>query len=243
MINLDYRLDFKATLVIFSFMSGDQPYLGKRNQINKTFYDSFAPLYTLFRQFGHRWDRSAKYSMIKHLEPFGNDTILDVGTGPGIYAIDIAKMAPDSRVHGIDISPKFLEIANRRASEKRVKNVKFRLGNIESLDFESATFSKIICAGVISLVDNRHQAIRELSRVLKGGGVLVIREPLRKTDWKNRVLAKLTASSSHKFGLMFGHFNPSFFDEEEFADLLNQGGFKKIKINNQGSDLFGICVK
>src|SRR3972149_7610276 len=83
------------------------------------FYDSLAPLYTRMRDYGQGRDRQAKELLIDSLAPFQNDSVLDIGTGPGIYALDIAKRAGDSHVVGIDISEVCGNIAKGRAADAK----------------------------------------------------------------------------------------------------------------------------
>lgn len=212
------------------------------------FYDSLAPLYTRLREFGHERDGQNKDRLINALSPFDNDVILDVGTGPGIYAIDIARKTPDSRIIGIDISEAFVTIAHEKAQVAKVSNTKFSLGNIEDLDFEDAYFTKIICAGVISVVKKRDQAVAELARVLKPGGHLAVREPMRSNSYFSRLTQSFSGKSplrkaASRLGLMFGHFSPDFMTEPEIKALFDQAGFSDLKVESIGPDLLVVATK
>lgn len=211
------------------------------------FYDGFAPMYSVLRSIGHRWDHDKAY-LVKHLAPRPGDVILDVGTGPGIYATDLAKSVPDCKVVGVDISARFVEIAQRRARRIGITNTEFRLGNVERLAFSSNTFDKVICAGVISLVANREQALAEIHRVLKPGGVALLREPVQATGWPSKLASQTSQAADlsnwwDKMGLMFGNFHPRFFREPDFERLLDGARFARISVHRIGSDLIGRCHK
>jgi len=212
------------------------------------FYDSLAPFYTRMRDFGHRRDRDAKELLLEALSPFDNDSVLDIGTGPGVYAIAIAKRAGCSRVVGIDISETFVNIAKTRAGEADMNNVEFALGNIESLDFNDDSFTKIICAGVLSVVSQREQAIKELSRVLRPGGCLAVREPRRSQGLVSRYVGRLPEKSQarrmvRQAGLMFGHFSPDLMTESELVDLFAAGDFSQLQLAPSGRDIFITAIK
>lgn len=214
-----------------------------KNELTVAFYERFAPLYSFIRYRLHQLDSSAKKELIDEIIPFHDDVVLDIGSGPGIYAITIAQSAPSCRVIGVDLSPRFIQISREKAIARGVENVEFMEGKIESLDFDDNTFSKIICAGVLSVCSDSKAAVKELNRVLKSDGKLVVREPLRKTNIINKAASMISGRSAHKFGLMFGNFNPDFFIEEELSEALSRGGFNHISVRTKGSDLFGYCVK
>lgn len=200
------------------------------------------------RDFGRRRDYDRKELLIDALSPFKNDSVLDIGTGPGIYAIDIAKRAGCSRVVGIDISEAFLDIAKTRAGEAEMSNIEFALGNIESLDFADHAFTKIICAGVLSVVNGREQAIKELSRVLRPGGCLAVREPTRSEGPLGRYVGDLPKRSRTRrllssVGLMFGHLSPDFMTESEIRDLFAAADFSELRIEPRGQDIFITAIK
>jgi ubiquinone/menaquinone biosynthesis C-methylase UbiE len=211
------------------------------------FYDAWSPVYTWLRDLG-RDGHEDKSLLIDSLIPFEDDDVLDVGTGPGVYALRIATTSPDSRIIGIDISPTFVEIASKRATEKQAENLKFQLGNIESLEFADEQFSKVICAGVLSVIHDRESAVREMGRVLKPGGRLAVREPTRSQGALSQYFAKRPKESRlRRFvsgaGLMFGHFSPDFMTEDELRHLFNSSGLTEVIFRQFASDLIVIATK
>ncbi|HEB12648.1 MAG TPA: methyltransferase domain-containing protein [Actinobacteria bacterium] len=212
------------------------------------FYDSLAPVYASLRDYRHKRDTDVKNHLVNALAPFNNDTILDIGTGPGVYAFDIAKTAPSCRVVGLDISQTFVDIATERAKKASVANVEFALGNIEKLEFADDSFSKIICAGVISVVGKRNDAVRELSRVLSPGGVLAVREPTRSDSSFSRMICGLPDKSRirrlcSQTGLLFGHFSPDFMTEKELRALFDSANFSSISFDVHGQDILITATK
>ncbi len=212
------------------------------------FYDSLAPLYTRLRDFGHGRDGNSKELLIAALAPFENDSILDIGTGPGVYALDIAKRAGDSHVIGIDISEAFIKIASDRAAEAKIANIKFAPGNIEALEFADGAFTKIICAGVFSVIKKREEAVKELARVLQPGGRLAVREPRRSETGLGSLFGALPEKSrlrraGSRMGLMFGHFSPDFMTDAEIKALFAAGGFSRLDFEHLGRDILVTAIK
>src|SRR5215470_762312 len=72
-----------------------------------------------------------------------NARVLEVAPGPGYFAIELAKLGP-RQITGVDISPTFVEIAQRNAQEAGV-SVDFRLGNASGMPFKSGSFDFILC--------------------------------------------------------------------------------------------------
>lgn len=213
----------------------------------KGFYNIWGPLYTAFRERG-RDAYEDKALLLDALGPFSNDSVLDVGTGPGVYALRIAAESSTSRVVGIDISPAFIEIASRRASRMARANATFSVGDIEALDFADESFSKVICAGVVSVIGDRRAAVLEMARVLAPGGQLAVREPRRSDGALSRFFASRGESSGlrrlgSRFGLMFGHFSPDFLSETELRALFDDAGFSRVEYRPHGLDLIIIARK
>jgi ubiquinone/menaquinone biosynthesis C-methylase UbiE len=96
--------------------------------------------------------------------------VLDVGCGPGIMAQ--AMINRDCAFWGVDPSQNMLEICRRRFG--REKRMQFLRGDATQLAFPDAFFDAVLCMGVIDAVRDRRQAVREMLRVLKPGGTLLI---------------------------------------------------------------------
>lgn len=101
------------------------------------------------------------------------DCVLDLGCGPGTMTEDL--LAISNKVWGIDISKEMVKIANARFAENRFKDrVQFKVGNAENLKFPNEYFDAVICIGVLRYVESLQQALEEIYRVLKPGGVTVM---------------------------------------------------------------------
>jgi SAM-dependent methyltransferase len=97
--------------------------------------------------------------------------MLDVATGSGNVAIPAAQAG--ANVTGLDLTPKLLEVARRRAADAGVE-VKFIEGDAEELPFESDTFDLVTsCFGVMFAPRQQHAA-NELIRVARPGATLAI---------------------------------------------------------------------
>ena len=105
----------------------------------------------------------ATLSLLGHVK---NKKILDVGCGTGIYA----KILNDNgaKVHGIDISPKMIQLA-----KSYVKNVDLKVGSAYRFPYKSNYFDIVVSALVIEHLSDLDKAFREIKRVLKKGGVFV----------------------------------------------------------------------
>jgi len=92
---------------------------------------------------------------------------LDAGCGDGRYLAALAGELPVRRA-GIDISERILETARTRT------DAELRQANLESIPFGDAEFDLVLCSQVIEHVLDAPAAVRELARVLRPAGVLVI---------------------------------------------------------------------
>lgn len=211
------------------------------------FYNSFAPVYTFFRELTKSRDKLLQENLLAQVSPKSFDVCLDIGTGPGVYALEIASRQLQAKVVGIDISEKFVAIASQKAQKLGLTNVNFVVGQVEQLEFASNYFTKVICGGILSLVKERKKAVSEIYRVLAPGGLLVVREPCRLDSGLVRFFQSFKSKKLQRFanrlGLMFGHFSPDFFTYEELLATLKTSNFSQIKIELKDKDLFAFCVK
>jgi ubiquinone/menaquinone biosynthesis C-methylase UbiE len=109
------------------------------------------------------------------LELKKGEVVLDLGSGAGIDAFLAAReVGPEGRVIGVDMTPPMVERARRAAERHGIANVEFREGRLEALPVESGSIDAITSNCVINLVPDKAAVFREVARVLKPGGRLVI---------------------------------------------------------------------
>lgn len=136
--------------------------------INKN--DWFAEGYDLFHSIDEwvwfsKW-RKKFFSQLK-----GN--ILEVGVGTGK---NLEYYHPEAKVVGIDFSEKMLEIAKKRLIKSGKKNITLKQMNVEDLEFKDDSFDYVIATCVFCSVPNPVKGLKEIRRVLKPKGKLILIE-------------------------------------------------------------------
>ncbi len=103
------------------------------------------------------------------------DVILDIGCGAGVDTILAAMMAgPTGKAIGIDMVPEMVQRAKSNVGMTDVRNVTFIKTSGEDLPFPDAEFDVVISNGVINLIPDKAALLKEVMRVLKPGGRLMV---------------------------------------------------------------------
>jgi len=132
------------------------------------FYDATATLF-----FGGR--RASFRALVEASGARGGDRVLDVGCGTGYFARLLAQaVGPQGSVVGVDAAPEMTAYAGRRAS--RLPNVRFQPGAAERLAFEDGEFDVVVSSLMMHHLPDeaRPLAVREMRRVLRPGGTLLL---------------------------------------------------------------------
>ena len=102
--------------------------------------------------------------------------VLDVGAGNGALTFLLARLRPDLDLTGIDVTQEMVDAGNAAAAERGLTNVRFSQGDALHLSFDDATFDAASCQTVLSYLADPAAAIREMSRVVKPGGSVMVAE-------------------------------------------------------------------
>ncbi len=118
--------------------------------------------------------------------PVRGTKVLDVGCGDAVLSVRLA--AAGAEVTGVDTDPRMLAAARERADNSG-EAVAFVEGNILSLPFPDTSFDTVVAVAVLCFVEDIERAVREMARVLRPGGRLVLGELGRYSLWaaKRRV--------------------------------------------------------
>ena len=112
---------------------------------------------------------------IDHLALRAGETVVDLGSGAGIDVFLAADaVGPTGKVIGIDMTPEMLARARRNAAKAGVTNAEFREGRLEKLPVDDGTVDAITSNCVINLVPDKAVVFKEIARILRPGGRLVI---------------------------------------------------------------------
>ena len=134
--------------------------------------------------------------------------ILDAGCGVGAFSEPLTKQ---NTVYGVDFSAKSLEFAAARG-------LRTKTDDLTALSFAAAAFDVVLCIGVIQLIEEHMPVIKELARVTKPGGTLLI-QTLHRGSVQRKLLGLFERSK--KFDKMYGM--------DELQTAFCQCGFENIE--------------
>jgi ubiquinone/menaquinone biosynthesis C-methylase UbiE len=102
-------------------------------------------------------------------------SLLDCGCGPGSVTLDLARIVAPGQVVGVDIDAGEVKRASALAAGQGVTHVRFETGNVYALPFANETFDAVYSNALLDHLREPLNALREIRRVLKPGGVAGIR--------------------------------------------------------------------
>ncbi|WP_072688148.1 class I SAM-dependent methyltransferase [Rhodococcus marinonascens] len=124
----------------------------------------------------HRWrtaENSAGY-LLPHLA--SGMTLLDVGCGPGTITADLAGLVAPGEVTAVEMNDEALNLARAEFAKRCVPNAKTVVSDIHALDFADDTYDVVYAHQVLQHVGDPVQALREMKRVCKPGGIVAVRD-------------------------------------------------------------------
>jgi SAM-dependent methyltransferase len=105
------------------------------------------------------------------------ERVLEVGPGTGYYSLDVARqIAPHGRLDVLDLQQSMLDELMRRAAARGIGNIMPMQGDAQRLPYPDATFDAAFLVATLGEIPDKEQALRELRRVLKPSGRLIVGE-------------------------------------------------------------------
>lgn len=118
------------------------------------------------------------------LAPVPGERVLEVGPGTGYYSLDLAEWVTVSgQLDIFDLQPQMLEHTMRRAAAAGATNLLPRRGDARALPYPDATFDAACLTLVLGEIPDQGAALRELARVLRPGGRLIVGELFGDPHW------------------------------------------------------------
>ena len=159
-----------------------KPYSAEGEKVSQVeeMFDNIAPTYDLLN---HRlswnidkyWRRKAINTLAANMTEDGTPRILDVATGTGDLALQMAKKMPKADITGIDISEGMLQIARQKA-QKENRPMTFAKEDCDALSYPDDSFDAVTAAFGIRNFQNLEKGLSEMFRVLKPGGMFCVLE-------------------------------------------------------------------
>jgi ubiquinone/menaquinone biosynthesis C-methylase UbiE/DNA-binding HxlR family transcriptional regulator len=178
----------------------------KRQDKMRAFFDSVAGRHGKDYVPGKSWKAMAE-ALLRLMPPM---VIADLGAGDGSFSLLLAQSA--EKVIAVDSSAKMIEFAREQAARNQVKNVEYRLGDMEELPIDDASVDIVFFSQSLHHALHPDRAICEAARTLKPGGRIAILD-----------LAK------HRFEEARDIYADEWlgFSETELESMLEQAGFSK----------------
>jgi len=150
--------------------------LSKKEQVTKMFDNISGDYDGLNRVISFGIDVKWRKKVVKIVKATNPKNVLDIATGTGDLAINLAETNA-TRIVGLDISSGMLEIGKDKIKKKGLDSkIEMILGDSENMPFENDTFDAITVAFGVRNFETLENGLKEIYRVLKSNGTFVILE-------------------------------------------------------------------
>ncbi|MCM3901186.1 MAG: arsenite methyltransferase [Pyrinomonadaceae bacterium] len=161
------------------------------------------------------------------------ETVVDLGSGGGLDVfLASAKVGPEGRAIGIDMTKEMIELARRNAEKQleagAINNVEFHLATIDKLPLEDSTVDCVISNCVINLAPDKKAVFCEIARVLKPGGRVAVSD----IALKQPLPAEVSSDISAYVGCIAGAVTI-----DDYRQGLIEAGFTEVLIVDSRADL------
>jgi demethylmenaquinone methyltransferase/2-methoxy-6-polyprenyl-1,4-benzoquinol methylase len=225
---------------------------GEKAQQVEQMFDNIAPTYdTLNHRLSWDIDRGWRRKAIQQLAPYKPQTMLDIATGTGDFAIMAAQMLKPQQLIGADISEGMMDIGRKKVKAQGLdKIISFAKEDCLALSYDDASFDAVTAAFGIRNFADLDKGLSEMCRVLKPGGHLSIVELTTPVNFPMKQLFKvychtvlpvygrLVSKDKSAYSYLTRTIE-AFPQGERMMDILQQAGFRETAFKRL---TFGICT-
>ncbi|MFA5326677.1 MAG: bifunctional demethylmenaquinone methyltransferase/2-methoxy-6-polyprenyl-1,4-benzoquinol methylase UbiE [Prolixibacteraceae bacterium] len=212
----------------------------KKQQVEQMF-DNIAPKYDFLNHFlSLGIDKLWRKKAIRILSGFKSETILDVASGTGDFAIAAAKLKPE-KIIGFDISEHMLNVGRVKVKRLGLDSlIEFQKGDSEAMPFQDEKFDAITVAFGVRNFENLETGLKEFKRVLKPDGVAIILEFSKPKYFPMKqlylfyffgilpVIGRMVSKDSSAYSYL-PESVMAFPDDQKFLAILNKVGFSRAR--------------
>jgi demethylmenaquinone methyltransferase/2-methoxy-6-polyprenyl-1,4-benzoquinol methylase len=195
-------------------------------------------------------DRIWRKRAVRYIGEIKPQIVADIATGTGDFAMEILKINPQ-KIVGIDLSEDMLKYARIKAQEKGFNDViQYVKGDSEKLLFDTDTFDAMTVGFGVRNYQDLEQGLKEMNRVLKHNGRLVILEVSKPTNFFVKIffnfyfhyvcpfIGRLFSKDSRAYTYL-PESVAAFPSGQKFTSILEKTGFKNVTWKPL---TFGICA-
>ncbi len=215
-------------------------------------FDNIAPYYDFLNRFlslgiDTRWRKRA----IQELKDVAPKYILDVATGTADVTFELCKQLQPEKIIGLDLSPEMLEIGRAKVKKKNLQHIiSLQEGDSENLPFDDNTFDAITVSFGVRNFENLENGLKEMNRVLKKDGKLVVLEFSKPSLFPFKqlfniyfryvlpLIGRITSKDKKAYNYLYESVQV-FPDGEAFLKILQNTGFKSTQCTTLS---LGICT-
>ena len=193
------------------------------------------------------WRRKA----IKTLQAYRPQRLLDVATGTGDFAILACRKLKPQQIIGIDISEGMMAVGRKKVEQAGLETViRFKREDCTALSFDAESFDAITVAFGVRNFDGLDKGLKEMHRVLKQGGRLVILELSSPTRFPMKQLYRFYSKTVMRWvGRLISKDDSAYTylpqsieacpQGGQMAGIIHRAGFEEVKYEQL---TFGICT-
>lgn len=225
---------------------------GEKTTQVEAMFDNIAPTYdTLNHRLSWDIDKGWRRKAIQQLTIYKPQSILDIATGTGDFAIQAAQMLHPKQLIGADISEGMMDIGRQKVAQLGLQDIiSFAKEDCLHLSYETGTFDAVTAAFGIRNFADLDQGLKEMCRVLKVGGHLCIVELTTPPHFPMKQLFRIY---SHTILPVYGRLISkdasaysyltktieAFPQGERMMEILKKAGFRETTFRRL---TFGICT-